>query len=172
MNKEEAYDFSTSLVQLAADMSAATGIPVAQVLENLQSIMTGGAQAGYKYGLVIKDTAVKLKALQMGLVQTEVDMTDVNAASLKLEKSAEEFSNGVSEARRRVVRIPKRASEGRGGRGGGRKDVRRERDCAGRGGKGAGTVRVGHGAVGDDARAGGAGVGQLQFSAGADAHEF
>lgn len=87
MGKNEAYDLSSALVQLAADMSAATGIPVAQVLENLQSVMTGGAQAGYKYGLVIRDSAVKVKALQMGLVQTNVDMTKVNAASLRLEQA-------------------------------------------------------------------------------------
>ena len=96
MNKDEAYKYSSSLVQLAADMSAATGIPVAQVLENLQSVMTGGAQAGYKYGLVIKETGVKLKALQMGLVQTEVDMTDVNAASLKLEKAQKNLATALA----------------------------------------------------------------------------
>lgn len=96
VGKEKAQEFSTSLVQLAADMSAATGVPIAQVLENLQSVMTGGAQAGYKYGLVIKESAVKLKALQMGLVQTEADMTEVNGATLKLEQAQKNLATALS----------------------------------------------------------------------------
>lgn len=87
MGRDKAYEYSTSLIKLASDMRAATGIPLDQVIQNLQSVMTGGAEAGYKYGLVIKDTQVKMKALQMGLVGTEVDMTDLNAANLKLESS-------------------------------------------------------------------------------------
>lgn len=89
---DKAFEYSKSLVQLASDMRAATGIPLDQVIQNLQSVMTGGAQAGYKYGLVIKETAVKAKALQMGLVQTEVDMTKVNRATLNLEKAQKDLT--------------------------------------------------------------------------------
>ena len=96
VGKEKAQEFSTSLVQLAADMSAATGVPIAQVIENLRSVMTGGAEAGYKYGLVIKEGAVKLKALQMGLVQTEADMTEVNGATLKLEQAQKNLATALS----------------------------------------------------------------------------
>lgn len=94
-SNDKATEMSTTLVQLAADMRAATGTDINQVLENLRSVMTGGAQAGYKYGLVIKDTAVKAKALQMGLVQTAVDMTDVNRATLNLEKSQKALADAV-----------------------------------------------------------------------------
>lgn len=96
VGKEKAQEFSTSLVQLATDMSAATGVPIAQVIENLRSVMTGGTEAGYKYGLIIKEGAVKLKALQMGLVQTEADMTEVNGATLKLEQAQKNLATALS----------------------------------------------------------------------------
>lgn len=97
IGKQTSYEYSASLVKLASDMRAATGNELSQVILNLQSVMTGGAQAGYKYGLVIQENAVKAKALQMGLVQTSVDMSDVNAASLKLEKNQKELAKAVRE---------------------------------------------------------------------------
>lgn len=95
MGRDKAYEYSTALIKLASDMRAATGIPLEQVIQNLQSVMTGGAEAGYKYGLVIKDTQVKMKALQMGLVQTTVDMSDVNAANLNLESSQKKLTEAL-----------------------------------------------------------------------------
>lgn len=84
MSTDAAAKYSESLLQLAVDLHAATGTDTGQIIDNMTSIMTGGYKAGYKYGIVINEAAVKTKALSMGLVDMEVNQKDVEKATLKL----------------------------------------------------------------------------------------
>ena len=93
---EKASEMSESLVKLATDLRAATGRETQEILQSLTSVLTGGYQAGYKYGIVINEAMVKAKALSMNLVQTSVDEQKVSKARLQLEKATKRASEAVS----------------------------------------------------------------------------
>lgn len=84
LNSEAAAKYSEGLMQIAVDLHAATGTDTAQIIDNMTSLMTGGYKAGYKYGIVINEAAVKSKALSMGLVDMAVDQAKVEKATLKV----------------------------------------------------------------------------------------
>lgn len=66
IGSEKAAEMSESLVQLAVDLRSATGKDTQEIIQSLTSVLTGGYQAGYKYGIVINESMVKAKAATMG----------------------------------------------------------------------------------------------------------
>lgn len=95
MTSEEAAKYSESLVKLATDLRAATGDDTKQIIESLTSVMTGGYQSGYKYGVVINEAAIKAKALSMGLADVAVDEYKVEKARINLEKATKRASEAT-----------------------------------------------------------------------------
>ena len=62
IGSDEAAKMSESLVQLAVDLRSATGKDTQDIIQSLTSVLTGGYQAGYKYGIVINEAMIKAKA--------------------------------------------------------------------------------------------------------------
>ena len=91
---DKAGELAEGLINRAADLKSATGKDLPAVIESLTSVMTGGYKAGYQYGIVINEAAIKAKALSMGLADVEIDELKLREAYIKNEKAA----NAVSEA--------------------------------------------------------------------------
>lgn len=87
ITSEKTAEMSTSLVELASDLASFNNIDPAIALEKLRAGVVGEVEPLRTLGVNLTAVAVEAKALQMGIVQTDVDMTKLNGATLKLEKA-------------------------------------------------------------------------------------
>ena len=95
LEEEKAAELAEGLIDRAADLKAATGKDLQDVLNSLTSVMTGGYRAGYQYGIVINEAAIKAEALSSGLVTLEVDTQKVTDAQIKMEKAAKKSAEAI-----------------------------------------------------------------------------
>ncbi len=95
LTREEAAKLSPQLLQLAADMASIHNIPVEDALYKLRAGLVGETEPLRTVGILLSETAVKLKALEMGLVEAQVDT--VKLAKLKLE-----LAEATREAKRMI----------------------------------------------------------------------
>lgn len=75
MASDKAGIMSNEVVKLAADLGSFNNLPTAQVMENIQSALTGEYESMKKYGVVLNATTVQQKALNMGLADTKDELT-------------------------------------------------------------------------------------------------
>ncbi|MDP8275958.1 MAG: hypothetical protein RAO92_06105, partial [Candidatus Euphemobacter frigidus] len=75
MTSDQAGKMSNEVVKLAADLGSFNNMPTAQVMENIQSALTGEYESMKKYGVVINATTVQQRALNMGLAGTKDALT-------------------------------------------------------------------------------------------------
>jgi hypothetical protein len=75
MNSKAAGTLSNKIVQLSADLGSFNNLETVQVMENIQSALTGEYQVMKKYGIVLNATVVQQRALDMGLAQTKDELT-------------------------------------------------------------------------------------------------
>lgn len=94
--KEQALDMSESLISLAADLRAATGKDIDAVIQSLTSGFTSSTKALQQFGVVTNEAAIKAKALEMGLVNIEVNDLEVEKATLKLTEANKKASEALS----------------------------------------------------------------------------
>lgn len=94
--KEQALEMSQSLIGLAADLRAATGKDIDAVIQSLTSGFTSSTKALQQFGVVTNEAAIKAKALEMGLVNIEVDQTKVEKATLKVAEANKKASEALS----------------------------------------------------------------------------
>ncbi len=97
LTREEAAKLSPQLLQLAADMASIHNIPVDQALYKLRAGLVGETEPLRTVGILLSETAVKLKALDMGLVQAQVD-------TVKLAKLKFQLADAMKEAQEAVKR--------------------------------------------------------------------
>lgn len=96
MGKKPAADMSMSLVQLASDLASFNNANPEEVLTALQSGLIGQSEPMRKFGVNLSEAAVALKAVEMGLVETNVDMVKANGLLLDLEKAQKEYNIAVA----------------------------------------------------------------------------
>lgn len=87
MGQDAAADMSTEIVELASDIASFNNIDPTIALEKLRAGLLGEIEPLRSVGVNLSAVAVEAKALQMGLVDMEVDMVKVNRATLNLEKA-------------------------------------------------------------------------------------
>ncbi len=87
MTQQKSAEMSTSLLGLASDLGSFNNMDPTEVLEKLRAGLTGETEPLKSLGVNINAAAVQAKAFSMGLAQTDVDMTKVNGATLKLERA-------------------------------------------------------------------------------------
>ena len=87
ITSEKTAEMSTSLVELASDLASFNNIDPAIALEKLRAGVVGEVEPLRTLGVNLTAVAVEAKALQMGIVKTDVDMTKLNGATLNLEKA-------------------------------------------------------------------------------------
>ncbi|MGI8423588.1 MAG: phage tail protein [Chloroflexota bacterium] len=74
--RPEATSMSKSMVQLAADLGSFNNADPTEVLLALRSGLSGEAEPMRKFGVALSETAVKAKALEMGLSATGKELTE------------------------------------------------------------------------------------------------
>lgn len=87
ITSEKTAEMSTSLVELASDLASFNNIDPAIALEKLRAGVVGEVEPLRTLGVNLTAVAVEAKALQLGIVKTDVDMTKLNGATLNLEKA-------------------------------------------------------------------------------------
>jgi hypothetical protein len=74
MQSEAAAKMSNEVVKLSADLGSFNNLPTAQVMGDIQSALVGNFETMKKYGVVLNETVVFQKALDMGLVSNKNEM--------------------------------------------------------------------------------------------------
>ena len=80
MNATAAGVMSSEIVKLSADLGSFNNLPTAQVMENIQSALTGEYESMKKYGVVVTATTVQQKAMLMGLADKKDKLTAADKA--------------------------------------------------------------------------------------------
>lgn len=96
MNSEANLKWSESLVQLSADWSSFYNLNPTDALNAIQSALAGQYEPLRRLGVVINQATVEAKAMQMGLVETSVDMTKLNGLMLDAEKAQAKYNQAVA----------------------------------------------------------------------------
>lgn len=76
MGKGEAANMSMEMVQLATDLASFNNIPVEDALEKLRSGLIGEAEPLRSVGVLLSETAVQAKAMEMGLGKGAKGLTE------------------------------------------------------------------------------------------------
>lgn len=93
--REQALEMSEALISLAADLRSATGKDINEVIGSLVSGFSTSTKALQQFGVVTNEAAIKAKALEMGLVDLEVDELKVEKATLKLTEANQKASEAL-----------------------------------------------------------------------------
>lgn len=93
--REEALKMSEALVSLAADLRSATGKDINDIIGSLVSGFSSSTTALKQFGVVTSETAIQAKALEMGLVNIEVDQLKVEKATLKLTEANQKAAEAL-----------------------------------------------------------------------------
>ena len=80
-------EMSLGLVTLASDLASFNNAAPIDTLDALRAGLTGETEPLKRFGVNINAAAIATKALDLGLVETEVDMNKVNKATLDLEQA-------------------------------------------------------------------------------------
>lgn len=80
-----------NLTARAADMASIFNTDVSQAMAAIQSGLKGEFNPLEQFGVKLNAAAIEAKAVQMGLVETTVDMTKLNGLMLDAEKATEEL---------------------------------------------------------------------------------
>lgn len=84
--RDQAAEMSVEIVQLAEDLASFNNLNTDDVVRDLQSALVGNTETLRKYGVVANETAIKAKALELGLWDGKgaIDAQDKAAAILAL----------------------------------------------------------------------------------------
>ena len=82
MNATAAADMSNEVVKLSADLGSFNNLPTEQVMADIQSALVGNFETMKKYGVVLNETVVKQKALDMGLIKGKETLTAAQKAQV------------------------------------------------------------------------------------------
>jgi hypothetical protein len=77
MSADNAIRMSNEVVKLSADLASFNNMPTAKVMEDIQSGLVGNFETMKKYGVILNETVVRQKALEMGLYSGK-GMVDAN----------------------------------------------------------------------------------------------
>ena len=66
MASDQAAVMSEEVVKLSADLGSFNNLPTAQVMADIESALVGNFETMKKYGVVLNDTVIRQKALEMG----------------------------------------------------------------------------------------------------------
>lgn len=67
LSREQAGEFSTTMVQLAGDLSSFNNVPIEDVFTSLRSGLSGETEPLKKFGVALSDQRLRLKAMELGL---------------------------------------------------------------------------------------------------------
>jgi len=83
MSTAQAQTLSTSVYQLAVDLSSLTNIPIEQVMHDMRSGLVGQSETVYKYGMDVTEAALKSEALAQGISKSVRQMSQGEKMALR-----------------------------------------------------------------------------------------
>lgn len=114
LGAEESFEMATNILNLAADLRAATGRDTSEILESITAGFTNTTRALRNFGVRINEAEIKAYALDTGIVKLEIDQTKLRDATLKVheavakqEKAYDEYGESSLEYERAVVNVQK-----------------------------------------------------------------
>jgi len=81
MMRSDAAGLSGEIVKLSADLGSFNNMPTADVMHNIESAMTGQYRAIRKYGVVLRDSDVRQRAVNDGLADSADKVTALQKAT-------------------------------------------------------------------------------------------
>jgi hypothetical protein len=96
MSGKAAASMSEDVVKTAKDMAVFNRIPMDQALTAIQKGLTGSTRGLKDMGVAISQSDIEMKAVQMGLAKTTVDMSKVQSASLAAQKAQLTYNDAVA----------------------------------------------------------------------------
>ena len=96
LTREEAEKMSERVVILAADLRAAFGGDMGEILDALSRGLSTSTRNLRQFGVYISEAEIKAYALSNGIVQATVDQTKLNRALLDCEKAEKAVSDAIA----------------------------------------------------------------------------
>lgn len=97
LGRKEALEMSEQIVILAADIRAAFGGDMGEILDALSRGFSTSTRNLRQFGVYISEAEIKAYALSNGIVQTTVDQTKLNRALIDCEKAEKEVAKAIAE---------------------------------------------------------------------------
>ncbi len=114
LTEQQLAQLSPRLLQVAADMASFHNLRMDEALYKVRAALSGETEPLKAVGILMNDVLVKAKALEMGLVEAQVDMVKVQDITLKLEKAQRKYNEAVKQygkdsqqAQEALIRIQK-----------------------------------------------------------------
>lgn len=96
LGREEALNMSEQLVILAADIRAAFGGNMGEILDALQRGFSTSTRNLRQFGVYVSEAEIKAYALSNGIIQVTVDQDKLNAATIKVEKAQKNLAETMA----------------------------------------------------------------------------
>lgn len=107
LEESEALKMTESLMELAADLRAATGKTTDDILPVMQRGFTTSVKNFRQFGVIMTDAEVKAYALANGLAEVSVDETKLAEATAKLHDAQEKAQKAMDEYKEGSVEFEK-----------------------------------------------------------------
>ena len=99
--QQEAANFSSQFTQVALDLGSFFNQEPARVFEDIQSALSGSSETMQKYGIDVRETALKQLALNQGIIDSASDVIPrQERAMLLLQAVTEQASDAMGDAAR------------------------------------------------------------------------
>lgn len=97
LGRQDALNMSEQLVILAADIRAAFGGDMKEILDALSRGFSTSTRNLRQFGVYISEAEIKAYALKTGIMELTVDQTKLDAATIKVEKAQKALAKAIAE---------------------------------------------------------------------------
>jgi hypothetical protein len=95
-SRAESAKTSTQVLKLAADLGSFHNVDTADMLDRLQSGLSGEMEPLKKFGILVSDARVQTEAMRLGLVKYGKDGEQVKAATLRMDLAQQKYTEAVA----------------------------------------------------------------------------
>lgn len=96
LSEQEAAKTSAQLVELAGDLTAMFGGTTESAIQALTGALKGNTSMLDNYGMGVNEATIKLKAMNMGLIETGVSAAESERLMLNVEKAQSKYNEAVN----------------------------------------------------------------------------
>src|SRR5262245_15772779 len=102
ISRDKAFEMSTTLTKLAADMASFRNIGFEEAMEKIRSGLTGEVRALKDIGILVDDETVKQEAYAMGLAKTSEQLTQQEKVLARYSAIMRQTSNDQGDLARTI----------------------------------------------------------------------
>lgn len=93
---DQASDMSLSLTKLSADMASFSNTSIEDAMVALKAGLVGESEPLRRFGVMLNEARIKAEAFRMGIARGDVDMAQVNARTIAVEKAQKAYNDAVA----------------------------------------------------------------------------